>query len=114
MPGTATPGNLVSATLLPTWFNAPCGEVNAAVAADRLAHGLLIHEDPGAGGMQLARWIAQRVNCREPSRAPCGECQDCRWIAADQHPDVTRLSPEDDSQYIKIEPVRELIADLTL
>jgi DNA polymerase-3 subunit delta' len=99
---------------LPPWFATPCGEVNAAIAADRLAHGLLIHEDPGAGGMQLAHWIAQRVNCREPSRAPCGECQECRWIAADQHPDVTRLSPEEDSQYIKIEPVRELIAELTL
>jgi DNA polymerase-3 subunit delta' len=101
-------------TLLPPWFAVPCSEVNAAIAADRLAHGLLIHEDPGAGGMELAHWIAQRVNCREPSRAPCGECQECRWIAADQHPDVTRLSPEEDSQYIKIEPVRELIADLTL
>ena len=100
--------------VLPPWFATPCGEVNAAIAADRLAHGLLIHEDPGAGGMQLAHWIAQRVNCREPSRAPCGECQECRWIAANQHPDVTRLSPEEDSQYIKIEPVRELIADLTL
>jgi len=104
----------VSTTPLPPWFAVPCGEVNAAIAADRLAHGLLIHEDPGAGGMELAHWIAQRVNCREPSRAPCGECQECRWIAADQHPDVTRLSPEEDSQYIKIEPVRELIADLTL
>ena len=104
----------MNATPLPTWFKAPCAEVNAAIAADRLAHGLLIHEDPGAGGMELAHWIAQRVNCREPSRAPCGECQDCRWVAADQHPDVTRLSPEEDSQYIKIEPVRELIADLTL
>ena len=99
---------------LPSWFATPFGEVNAAIAADRLAHGLLIHEDPGAGGMQLAHWIAQRVNCRESSRAPCGECQECRWIAADQHPDVTRLSPEEDSQYIKIEAVRELTSDLTL
>jgi DNA polymerase-3 subunit delta' len=114
MPGLASRRRNVSKTPLPPWFAAPCGEVNAAIAAERLAHGLLIHEDPGAGGMQLARWIAQRVNCREPSRAPCGECQECRWIDADQHPDVTVLAPEEDSQYIKIEPVRELIADLTL
>ena len=99
---------------LPAWFAAACDEVNAAVSAGRLAHGLLIHEDPGAGGLELARWIAQRVNCRETSRAPCGECQDCRWVAAGQHPDVTVLSPEEDSQYIKIEPVRDLIADLAL
>lgn len=99
---------------LPPWFAAPCGEVNAAIAADRLAHGLLIHEDPGAGGLELARWIAQRVNCREPARAPCGECQECRWIAADQHPDVTRLSPEGDSTQILIQSVRDLAADLSL
>jgi len=104
----------VTSPLLPPWFENARNEVNAALAAERLAHGLLIHEDPGAGGLELARWIAQRVNCTEPARAPCGECQSCRWIAADQHPDVTRLSPEEDSEYIKVEPVRELIADLTL
>jgi DNA polymerase-3 subunit delta' len=104
----------LSVAPLPPWFATPCGEVNAAIAADRLAHGLLIHEDPGAGGLELARWIAQRVNCREPARAPCGECQECRWIAADQHPDVTRLSPEGDSTQILIQSVRDLAADLSL
>jgi len=104
----------VTSTPVPSWFESARNEVNAAIAADRLAHGILIHEDPGAGGLAFARWIAQRVNCREPSRAPCGECQDCRWITSNQHPDVTLLSREEDSQYIKIEPVRELITDLTL
>jgi DNA polymerase III subunit delta' len=99
---------------LPPWFEAPREEINAALAAERLAHGLLIHEDPGAGGLDLARWIAQRVNCREPARAPCGECQECRWIAADQHPDVTRLSPEGESTQILIQSVRDLSADLAL
>jgi DNA polymerase-3 subunit delta' len=104
----------VSTPTLPPWFDAPRAEVNAAIAAGRLAHGLLLHEDPGAGGLELARWIAQRVNCREASPAPCGECQDCRWVAAGQHPDVTVLTPEEDSQYIRIEQVRDLIADLGL
>jgi DNA polymerase III subunit delta' len=99
---------------LPPWFETPVAEVTAALTAERLAHGLLIHEDPGAGGLELARWIAQRVNCRESSRAPCGECQECRWIAADQHPDVTRLSPEGDSTQILIQSVRDLAADLSL
>jgi DNA polymerase III subunit delta' len=99
---------------LPPWFETPLAEVNAALAAQRLAHGLLIHEDPGAGGLELARWIAQRVNCREASRAPCGECQECRWIAADQHPDVSRLSPEGDSSQILIQSVRDLAAELSL
>jgi DNA polymerase-3 subunit delta' len=104
----------VTSSPLPPWFEVPGNEINAALAAGRLAHGLLIHEDPGAGGLELARWIAQRVNCRTPARAPCGECQECRWIAADQHPDVTRLSPEGDSKQILIQSVRDLSADLAL
>lgn len=98
---------------LPAWFSGPIADVNAAFAAQRLAHGLLIHEDPGAGGLELARWIAQRVNCTE-AQAPCGECQSCRWIAADQHPDVARLSPEGDSTQILIQQVRDLSAELAL
>jgi DNA polymerase-3 subunit delta' len=98
----------------PPWFEDARSEVKAALAGNRLAHGLLIHEDPGAGGLELARWITQTVNCREPARAPCGECQQCRWIAADQHPDVTRLSPEGDSTQILIQSVRDLSADLSL
>jgi DNA polymerase-3 subunit delta' len=98
----------------PAWFERPQREITAAFAAQRLAHGLLIHEDRGAGGLQFARWIAQFVNCSDRARAPCGECQQCRWIAADQHPDVTRLSPEEDSRYIRIEQVRALIDDMSL
>lgn len=98
----------------PSWFAPAQTEVRAAFAAQRLAHGLLIHEDPGVGGLELARWIAQLINCRESSRAPCGACQECRWISADQHPDVRRLSPEGDSTQILIQSVRDLAADLAL
>jgi DNA polymerase-3 subunit delta' len=99
---------------MPSWFAAPARELRAALAGDRLAHGILIHEDPGAGGLEFARWIARLVSCRETTRAPCGECQECRWVAADQHPDVARLSPLEDSNYIVIEQVRGLIAELAL
>jgi DNA polymerase-3 subunit delta' len=98
----------------PSWFAPAQAEVHAAFAAQRLAHGILIHEDPGAGGRELAHWIAQRASCTSPESAPCGECQSCRWVAAGQHPDVTWLTPEEDSEYIKIEQVRALVADLAL
>ena len=104
----------MTSTATPAWFGAAQGEIDAALKADRLFHGILIHEDPGAGGIDLARWITQRVNCSEASRAPCGECQSCRWIAAGQHPDVTQLSPEGESKQILIQAVRDLSADLAL
>jgi DNA polymerase-3 subunit delta' len=104
----------VTAFVTPPWFSTACNEIRSALAADRLAHGLLIHEDDGAGGVEFARWITQLVNCREKSRAPCGECQDCRWIETNQHPDVTWLQPEEDSTQIPIQSVRDLAADLAL
>jgi DNA polymerase-3 subunit delta' len=104
----------LNAIVTAEWFRAPERDIEAALAAGRLAHGVLIHEDAGAGGLHLARWIAQRVNCQVAQGAPCGACQQCRWVAADQHPDVTRLSPEEDSVTIKVDAVRALIADLTL
>jgi DNA polymerase-3 subunit delta' len=104
----------LSGQILPPWFARPVADIDAAIGAHRLAHGILIHEDPGSGGLELARWIAQRVNCAQVARAPCGECQSCQWIAVDQHPDVTRLSPQEDSEYIKIEAVRDLTTDLAL
>ena len=102
---------MTSAT--PAWFAAVRDEIDAALQANRLSHGILIHEDPGAGGLELARWITQRMNCTSQP-APCGECQSCRWIAAGQHPDVTQLSPEGESKQILIQPVRDLAADLAL
>lgn len=101
-------------TATPSWFESARDEVNSALRANRLSHGILIHEDPGAGGLELARWITQRVNCTDAKNAPCGECQSCRWIAAGQHPDVTQLSPEGDSKQILIQAVRDLAADLSL
>jgi DNA polymerase III subunit delta' len=101
--------------VVPAWFRAASEEIDSALRAGRLAHGILIHEDPGAGGLDLARWITQRVNCTsEAKRAPCGDCQSCRWIAAGHHPDVTQLSPEGESKQILIQPVRDLAADLAL
>jgi DNA polymerase-3 subunit delta' len=104
----------MTSTVLPDWFAPAREEVITAFSHGRLAHGLIIHEDPGAGGREFARWIAQLVNCRERTRAPCGECQECRWIDAGQHPDVTLVAPEEESVQILIEQVRALVADLAL
>lgn len=104
----------MSANVLPGWFEPACDEVRTAHAANRLAHGLIIHEDPGAGGRAFAQWIAQFVNCRERGRAPCGQCQECRWVETGQHPDVTVVAPEEESVQIVIEQVRALVADLAL
>lgn len=84
-----------------------------ALEGGRLGQAVLLHVPRGAGGEWLARWSAARVFCRA-ANAPCGECLDCRRVAADQHPDCLYVQPIEDSKEIRVDQVRELIAELAL
>jgi DNA polymerase-3 subunit delta' len=56
---------------------------------DMLSHAYLFVGPPQVGKMTLALNLAQGVNCLgSPASRPCGECNQCRRIAAGQHPDV--------------------------
>jgi DNA polymerase-3 subunit delta' len=86
----------------------------AAYKADRLSHGLLIHEAPGAGGDWLAKWAASLVLCQNVAQAPCGTCRGCHSVATRQHPDLVVLQPIEESKQIRIEQIRELSDELAL
>jgi DNA polymerase III subunit delta' len=62
----------------------------------RQPHALLIHGPAGIGKLALAEHYAQSLLCeaKDPQRAPCGECDGCRWFVAGSHPDFRRLEPE--------------------
>lgn len=62
----------------------------------RQPHALLIHGTAGIGKLALAEHYAQSLLCEagDPGRAPCGECDGCRWFVAGSHPDFRRLEPE--------------------
>lgn len=98
----------------PSWMGGELTALAAAYRADRLSHGLMIHEAPGAGGDWLALWVAQLVLCRHPERAPCGACPACHKVLTAQHPDLLVLRPIEDSKQIRIEQIRELSEELSL
>jgi DNA polymerase III subunit delta' len=98
----------------PSWLNSEMTSLRAAYAADRMPHGLLIHEAPGAGGDWLATWVAQLVLCTDRTQSPCGHCTSCQRVAAGQHPDLLSIRPIDESRQIRIEQVRELAQELAL
>lgn len=100
--------------MTPSWLNSEMAALQAVFVAKRLAHGILIHEAPGAGGDWLAQWLAQMVLCEHPTAPPCGVCASCGRVAMQQHPDLLWVRPQDDSRQLKIEQVRELTQELSL
>jgi DNA polymerase III subunit delta' len=98
----------------PSWLGAEMATLAAAYKADRLSHGLLIHEAPGAGGDWLAKWAASLVLCQNGAQAPCGTCRGCHSVATRQHPDLVVLQPIEESKQIRIEQIRELSDELAL
>jgi DNA polymerase III subunit delta' len=98
----------------PSWMGSEVTVLTAAHKAGRLAHALLLHEAPGAGGDWLAQWTARLVFCQSQTGAPCGACPACHRVITSQHPDLLVLRPLEESRQIRIEQVRDLSQELAL
>ena len=80
----------------------------------RLAHALMIEGPSGCGKTALASAMVARLLCREDQPQACGSCRSCKLLAGEAHPDYFDLHPEEDSEVIKVDQVRSLIAKLDL
>jgi len=79
-------------------------------------HAYLFSGPPGLGRRTLALRFAQVLNCTIPIEAgvPCGQCRDCKQIAAVQHPDLTIIQAESEGGTMKVDQIREARRTLTL
>ena len=82
--------------------------------ADRLAHALLIRGPAGCGKTALASAMVARLLCVENQAQACGQCRSCKLYPGGAHPDYFDLQPEEDSEVIKVDQVRDLISRLNL
>jgi DNA polymerase-3 subunit delta' len=91
-------------------------QLEAELAAGRLAHAYLFVGPAGTGRGTAARALMAAVNCQQREAAqPCGACGPCRRLAAGSHEDFLELAPPAGaaSAQIKAEEVREAIRTIS-
>jgi DNA polymerase-3 subunit gamma/tau len=77
-----------------------------AVSGGRVAQAYLFAGPRGVGKTSIARILAKALNCAQgPTVTPCGECDNCRTIAAGNDTDVLEI---DGASNRGIDDVREL------
>lgn len=83
---------------------------------DTTRHAYLFAGPPGLGRRTLALRFAQALNCQKPVEpgVPCGECRDCKQIAAMQHADLSVVQAESEGGTLKVDQIREARRTLVL
>ena len=83
-----------------------------AIQNNRLHHAYILTGIRGVGTTTTARLIARAINCTGtdgkggPTIHPCGECENCKAIAADRHIDVIEL---DAASKTGVDDMREIL-----
>ena len=81
--------------------------IKNAIVQDKVSHAYLFCGPRGTGKTTTARLLAKALLCEKaPTAEPDGTCEDCRMIAAGEHPDVYEL---DAASRTGVENVREEI-----
>lgn len=80
---------------------------------NRLAHAYIFDGEKGSGKGDMMQFFVKLLLCESPlENVPCETCRNCRRIDSGNHPNIRYIEP--DGQNIKIDQIRELLAEMTL
>lgn len=88
-------------------------QLQTIVEKNRLAHAYIFEGEKGTGKRDVVSFFMKLLLCDNLSKnVPCETCRSCRRIDSGNHPNIQQVEP--DGQFIKIDQVRELIAELKM
>ncbi|MCU0975690.1 MAG: DNA polymerase III subunit delta' [Steroidobacteraceae bacterium] len=96
------------------WLAPTRQRLQAAWRSGRFPHALLLVGRAGLGQSELALWVAQLALCEAADGRPCGGCGACVLFRSGNHPDLHRVTLEDDSKVVKVDQIRALSAVLAM
>jgi len=98
------------------WQQTSWQQLLAGARQNRLPHAWLLAGPAGIGKHHFAQRLAGLLLCEDKTArdATCGVCPGCHLLAAGHHPDLIRLTPEEDKSQIAVETLRESMQRLAL
>lgn len=92
--------------------------LESAIQNDSLSHAYLFYGPKQIGKKTLVKKFILNLMCYadDPSKSSiaCGECDQCRQIKKNIHPDITWVRKESDKKDITVEQIRELQDKLSI
>ncbi len=100
----------ITETVLLPWHNLIWESLLHRQTTNSLPHALLFSGGDGIGKKAFAHFFASYLLCMNPTpTGACGQCRSCHLQKAESHPDFMRVTPEENSQIIKIDQIREVV-----
>ncbi len=80
------------------------------ITTGRIAHAYLFCGSRGTGKTSTAKIMARAINCEHPNDGdPCGECESCRRLLADESMDVMEIDAASNNGVDEIRDLRETV-----
>ncbi|MEK4698034.1 DNA polymerase III subunit delta' [Solibacillus sp. FSL R7-0668] len=88
-------------------------QLQTIVEKNRLAHAYIFEGEKGTGKRDVVSFFMKLLLCGNLSNnVPCETCRNCRRIDSGNHPNIKQVEP--DGQFIKIDQVRDLLAEMKM
>ena len=95
------------------WQASSWQQLRRGKSMGKIPHAVLLNGAEGIGKFDFAYNLAQSLLCLQQSHDhACNTCSACKLIQSGNHPDLLMIEPEAKAKNIKIDQIRELIAQL--